>query len=261
MGRGGRELRRRLRRRTDTQEGAGRQRPGRRWRREEPGKREPGAGGAQLDPGHSHDGGPRWSWRREEPWRRDGRRLQGADQRWQSRWRRSLRRWRRANEPGERRGSGVPGWSRGLRRPRRSRKSGHPQRSRNDWHFSWKNAPMHASTGARSRARARPSTRFIRLHCLHLLGKNVSKEVCFWLWGKYNLVQLPEEPSVTWTVDAVCFSGTAKEFLKCVLSNFCKQGPVRRWICTSFDTERWSNPSYNRSRSWFRTADGKWNGI
>ncbi len=63
--------------------------------------------------------------------------------------------------------------------------------------FSRKSAPMHTST--RSRARARPSTRFIRQHT------NVSKEVCFWLWGKYNLVQLPEEPSVTWTVDAVCF--------------------------------------------------------
>ncbi len=42
---------------------------------------------------------------------------------------------------------------------------------------------------------------------LDSLRKNFSKEVCFWLWGKDNLVQLPEEPSVTWTVDAVCFSG------------------------------------------------------
>ncbi len=94
------------------------------------------------------------------------------------------------------------------------------------------------------------------------LGKNVSKEVCFWLWGKDNLVQLPEEPSVMWTVDAVCFSGAAIEFLKCVCwGTFYKQDPVRRWICTWFDTERWSGPSYKRSRSWFRTADGEWNGI
>ncbi len=42
---------------------------------------------------------------------------------------------------------------------------------------------------------------------------------------------------------------------------FYKQGPVRRWICTSFDTERWSGPSYKRSRSWIGTVDGKWNGI
>ncbi len=54
-------------------------------------------------------------------------------------------------------------------------------------HFSRKSAPVHASTGAR--ARARSSTRFIRRDSL---GKNVSKEVCFWLWGKDNLVQLPK---------------------------------------------------------------------
>ncbi len=38
---------------------------------------------------------------------------------------------------------------------------------------------------------------------------------------------------------------------------FYKQGPVRRWICTSFDTERWSGPSDKRSRSCFGTAGGK----
>ncbi len=68
-------------------------------------------------------------------------------------------------------------------------------------HFSQKNAPVHASTGAR--ARACPSTHFIQLHCTGLAQEeHVSKEVCFWLWGKDNLVQLPEEPSITWTVDA-----------------------------------------------------------
>ncbi len=53
-------------------------------------------------------------------------------------------------------------------------------------------------------------------HSAALHGKNVSKEVCCWLWGKDNLVQLPEEPSVTWTVDAVRFFGAAMEFCKCV---------------------------------------------
>ncbi len=63
-------------------------------------------------------------------------------------------------------------------------------------------------------------------------------------------------------MDAVCFSGSATEFYKCVCwRTFYKQGPVRRWICKLFDTERWSGPSYKRSRSWFRTADDKWNGI
>ncbi len=28
------------------------------------------------------------------------------------------------------------------------------------------------------------------------------------------------------------------------------KGPVWCWICTSFDTERWSGPSVKRSRSW-----------
>ncbi len=39
---------------------------------------------------------------------------------------------------------------------------------------------------------------------------------------------------------------------------FYKQGPLRRWICTSFDTQRWSGGSYIRSQSWFRTAGVKW---
>ncbi len=131
-GRGGWELWGRLRRRTDTREGAGRQRPGRRRRREEPGKRQegPGAGGAWRDPGHSHNGSPRWSRRREEPWRRNGRWLQGADQRWRSRWRRCPR--RRAEEQGRRGGSGGPRRSRWHRRPRRRWGSRWPRWSRSN---------------------------------------------------------------------------------------------------------------------------------
>ncbi len=79
-------------------------------------------------------------------------------------------------------------------------------------HFSQKSAPVHTSTRARARASLGCTAR-------DSLGKNVSKEVCFWLWGKDNLVQLPEEPSVTWTVDAVCFFGAATEFLVCLLTN------------------------------------------
>ncbi len=110
----------RLRRRTDTREGAGRQ-SSRGWlRREEPGRRLEGhgAGGAQQDPGHSHDDGPRWRIRREEPWRRDGCRLHGAIPQWWSRWWRSLRRRRRANET-ESRELGTK-WSRWVYMPRRS---------------------------------------------------------------------------------------------------------------------------------------------
>ncbi len=70
--------------------------------------------------------------------------------------------------------------------------------------FSRENAPVHASTSARARAP------------INSLGKKSLKKWCFWLWGKDNLVQLPEEPSVTRTVDTVCFFGAATEFLKCV---------------------------------------------
>ncbi len=85
-----------------------------------------------------------------------------------------------------------------------------------------------------------------------LLGKNVSKEVCFWLWGKDNLVQLPKRMQryVNWM-----------QFVF----------PGQQWSFTSvFVDERFINKAqfntgfahrYKRSRSWFRTADGKWNGI
>ncbi len=93
-------------------------------------------------------------------------------------------------------------------------------------------------------------------------GRMSLKKCVFGCEGKITSFSFPKEPSVTWTVDAVCFFGSATGFLKCVCwRTFYKQGPVRRWICTSFNTERWSGPSYKRSGSWFRTADGKWNGI
>ncbi len=43
---------------------------------------------------------------------------------------------------------------------------------------------------------------------INSLGKRKSLKKCvFGCEGKINLVQLPEEPSVTRTVDTVCFSG------------------------------------------------------
>ncbi len=101
-----------------------------------------------------------------------------------------------------------------------------------------------------------------RLAARDSLGKNVSKEVCFWLWGKDNLVQLPKRTHRYVNRGYSLFfrgsNGVSQVFC---WQTFYKQGPIRRWICTSFNTERWSGPSYKRSRSWFRTADGKWNGI
>ncbi len=42
------------------------------------------------------------------------------------------------------------------------------------------------------RERAHQRTSISRLAAQDSLRKNVSKEVCFWLWGKDNLVQLPK---------------------------------------------------------------------
>ncbi len=112
------------------------------------------------------------------------------------------------------------------------------------------------------RERAHQRASIGRLAARDSLGKNVSKEVCFWLWGKDNLVQLPK------TTHSYVNSGYSLFFRDSngVSQVFCwrtfyKQGPIRRWICTWFNTERWSGPSYKRSRSWFRTADGEWNCI
>ncbi len=129
-----------------------------------------------------------------------------------------------------------------------------------------------------SSGRARPHTHW-RLGCIdqsesasmsiilvHSAALHRTFSVYFWLWGKDNLVQLPTEPSVTWTVDAIYFSGAATEFCKCVCwfpsfrpLVFYKQCPVQCWICTSFDTD--SIPSDKGSRTWFETAGSKWNGI
>ncbi len=112
------------------------------------------------------------------------------------------------------------------------------------------------------RERAHQHTSIGRLAARDSLGKNVSKEACFWLWGKDNLVQLPKRTHRYVNSGYSLFfrgsNGVSQVFCR---RTFYKQGPIRRWICTSFNTERWSGPSYKRSRSWFRTADGKWNCI
>ncbi len=126
--------------------------------------------------------------------------------------------------------------------PRRTR----PYTHRPEWERE--RAHQHASIG---RLAARAS-----------LGKNVSKEVCFWLWGKDNLVQLPKTTHrYVNSGYSLFFRGSDGVSQVFCWQTFYKQGPIRRWICTWFNTERWSGPSYKRSRSWFRTADGKWNGI
>ncbi len=123
-------------------EGAGRHRPRGRRRREEPGKRQEGSGtGGGRSQGRNRRDPEQEEHSRTQATammmahgganggRRHGRRLQGADQRRWSRWRRSPR--QRANEPGGCRGSGGPGWSWGLWRPRwRRRSMAEPERLR-----------------------------------------------------------------------------------------------------------------------------------
>ncbi len=41
------------------------------------------------------------------------------------------------------------------------------------------------------------------------------KKCVFGCEGKITLFSFPKQPTVTWTVDIVCFSGAAMEFLKC----------------------------------------------
>ncbi len=84
-------------------------------------------------------------------------------------------------------------------------------------HFSRKNAPVHTSTWARARA-LHPTALLHGTHSGRISLKNV------FLWGKDNLVQLPEEPSVMWTVDAVCFSGQQRSFS----SEFVNEGFINK---------------------------------
>ncbi len=46
-------------------------------------------------------------------------------------------------------------------------------------------------------------------------GRTSLKKCVFGCEGKITLFSFPKQPSVTWTVDIVCFSGAAMEFLKC----------------------------------------------
>ncbi len=46
-------------------------------------------------------------------------------------------------------------------------------------------------------------------------GRTSLKKCVFGCEGKITLFSFPKQPTVTWTVDIVCFSGAAMEFLKC----------------------------------------------
>ncbi len=98
------------------------------------------------------------------------------------------------------------------------------------------------------------------LHGIHS-GSMSLKKCVFGCEGKITLFSFPKNPALREQWMQFVFSGQQRSFSSVFVDDIYKPGPVRRWICTWFDTERWSGPSYERSRSWFRTSDGKWNCI
>ncbi len=121
---------------------------------------------------------------------------------------------------------------------------------------------VHTST----RARVRLSTSSAALH--RTCSRRMSlKECVFGCEGKITLYSFPKNPALCEQWMQFVFPEQQQSFTCVWLFPssrwwiFNKQGPVWCWICTSFETERWSGPSDKRSRSWFGTADGKWNGI
>ncbi len=93
-------------------------------------------------------------------------------------------------------------------------------------------------------------------------GRMSLKKCVFGCEGKITLFSFPKQPTVTWTVDIVCFSGAAMEFLKCFVDErFINKAQFDAGFAHRLILKDGAGPSYKRSRSWFRTADGKWNGI
>ncbi len=84
------------------------------------------------------------------------------------------------------------------------------------------------------------------LHSAALHGTRsgrMSLKKCFWLWEKDNLVQLPKiTHRYVNSGYSLFFRGSNGVSQVFCWRTFYKQGPIRRWICTSFNTERWSGP-------------------
>ncbi len=79
---------------------------------------------------------------------------------------------------------------------------------RNEYgHFSRKSTPAHASISIVPLNVSHP----VALHETRL-GRMSLKKCVFGCKGKITLFSFPKEPSVTWTVDAVCFSGQQRSF-------------------------------------------------
>ncbi len=65
------------------------------------------------------------------------------------------------------------------------------------------------------RERAHQRASIGRLAARTRSGRMSLKKCVFGCEGKITLFSFPKQPTVTWTVDIVCFSGAAMEFLKC----------------------------------------------
>ncbi len=103
---------------------------------------------------------------------------------------------------------------------------------------------------------ARPCThrpeREQELHLAALLhgtssGRMSLKKSGFGCEGKIIMFSFPKNPALREQWMQFVFSSSNRVSQVCL--PFYKQGPVPRWICTLFDSERWSGPSYQRSRS------------
>ncbi len=82
------------------------------------------------------------------------------------------------------------------------------------------------------------------------LGRMSLKKCVFGCEGKITLFSFPKRTHrYVNSGYSLFFRGSNGVSQVFCWRTFYKQGPIRRWICTSFNTERWSGPSYKRSRS------------
>ncbi len=84
------------------------------------------------------------------------------------------------------------------------------------------------------------------------------KKCVFGCEGKITLFSFPKEHSVTYTVDAVVFPGQQWSFSSVfVEEHFINEAQFDAGFAHRLILKDGAGPSYKRSRSWLRTADGK----
>ncbi len=78
-------------------------------------------------------------------------------------------------------------------------------------------------------------------------AERMSLKCVFGCEGKISMFSFPKNPALRKQWMQFFFSGQQRSFSIVFVDERYKQGQVRRWICTLFDTERWSGLSYKRS--------------